>query len=106
MLAKYTHDYEGPQALTDGTAATPRLIEDYTNALDHDITNYWHTNPFREMVEDALMFKPHKTTEHDYTVAAGFCELACKMKPKNIIQPVRQISDFMPIYDKFGEVVG
>lgn len=106
VLAKYSHDYEGPQALTDGTAATPRLIEDYTNALDTYITNYGHTVPFREIIEDWLMFKPHKTTEHDYTVSTGFCELACKMKPKNIIQPVRQITDFMPRYDQFGEVVG
>lgn len=105
VLAKYTHDYEGPPPLLDGTASTPRLIEDYTNALDHYITNYGHTIPFRELVEDLLLFKPNKTTEHDYTVSAGFTELACKMKPKNVNVPVKDFSDFMPIYDQFGNAI-
>lgn len=105
VMSKYVHDYEGPQALTDGTASTPRLIEDYTNEYDHYITNYGHTIPFREQVEDALIFNPSETTIHDHTVAAGFCELACKMRPKYEKPKFFDLGDMMTVYDRAGNPI-
>jgi len=104
VMAKYTAANEAPSD-SDGTASTPRLIEEYVNELDHYITNYGHTMDFREQVEDALIFDPNDPTPHDYTVASGFCELACKMKPRVKVPDYRDVSDFMPIY-RNGKIVG
>lgn len=96
VMAKYT-GFNEERSDNDGTASTPRIIEEYVNEYDHYITNYGHTMVFREQVEDALIFDPNDPTPHDHTVASGFCELACKMKPRVEKQTYRDISDFMPI---------
>lgn len=103
VMAKYT-GFNEEASDNDGTASTPRIIEEYTNAYDHYITNYGHTMVFREQVEDALTFDPNDPTPSDYTVASGFCELAGKMKPRVPKQDYRDIADFMPIY-RNGKIV-
>lgn len=104
VMAKYTALNEEPSD-SDGTASTPRIIEEYVNALDTYITNYGHTVWFKEQLECHLIFDPNDPTPSDYTVAAGFCELACKMRPRTPKSEYKEVTDFMPVY-RNGRVVG
>lgn len=83
ILHKYKPDFVRPdKAPQDGTAASTPIIQEYTTELESWIDNYGHTQNFRELIEDNLIFKPTETKIHDYTVAMGFTELAGKMKNK------------------------
>lgn len=89
----------------DGTPASAQIIQEYTSALATYIEYWGHTIPFIDLVEDLLVFNPKKTTEFDYSVAAGFTELGCKIQPKTYTLPMMDIHDFMPGYDQYGNVV-
>lgn len=85
--------------VTDGTAASTTSIQEYTGELAWYFDYFGHIVPFRELVEDALIYDAANTTEHDYTVAAGWTEMAEKMKPKVKAHVFREISDFFPRYN-------
>lgn len=86
----------------EGTAASVSIISEYTDALSSYIEYFGHTIPFRDLIEDLLLFNPKKTTEFDYTVAAGFTELACKIAPKVKPKPMLKIEDMLPMFDNHG----
>ena len=92
-------------AIDDGTAASTTIIQEYTGELSTYIEYFGHTIPFRELIEDLLLFNPRKTTEYDYSVAAGFCELACKIKPKTQPKPLFDLEEVMLQYDRWGRIV-
>lgn len=89
----------------DGTPASGQIIQEYTGALATYVEYFGHTIPFIDLVEDLLTFNPKKTTEFDYSVAAGFTELGGKIQPKTYTLPVVDIHDFMPGFDEYGNVV-
>lgn len=105
VMGKYKPEHERPDKVqTDGTAASTSTIQEYTGEYATYIDYFGHTVPFREQIEDALIFNAANTTEHDYTVAAGWTEMANKMKPKHKDVPPKEISDFMPTFDRFGNI--
>src|SRR6185369_11936684 len=75
----------------DGTPASGQIIQEYTSALATYIEYWGHTIPFIDLVEDLLVFNPKKTTEYDYSVAAGFTELGGKIQPKTYTLPPMDI---------------
>lgn len=89
----------------DGTPASGPIIQEYTGALATYIEYFGHTIPFLDLVVDLLEFNPKKTTEYDYSVAAGFTELGQKVQPKVYTLPLLDIHDFMPGFDRDGNVV-
>jgi hypothetical protein len=89
----------------EGTPASTLIISEYTGEISTYVEYFGHTIPFIEIVEDLLQFKPSKTREHDYTVAVGFTELSCKMKPKVQTKPIIDIESILPLYDYNGNVV-
>lgn len=89
----------------EGTASSTTIIQEYTGAVSTYIEYFGHTVPFRELIEDWLLFNPKKTTEYDYTVASGFTELACMIKPRKQERPLVDISQLMPMYDHWGRPV-
>lgn len=89
----------------EGTPASPLTIHEYTSEIMTYVEYFGHTIPFRELVEDLLLFNPNKTKEYDYTVAMGFTELSCKIKPKVQAKPVMNLEDIMPIFDHRGNVI-
>jgi len=106
ILQKYVAESGYKRNMTmDGTPASGPIIQEYTGALATYIEYFGHTIPFVDLVEDLLIFNPKKTTEHDYSVAAGFTEMACKIQPKTYTLPVIDIHDFMPGFDEYGNVV-
>lgn len=106
ILEKYKPDFEKPDRTpSDGTAASKGTIQEYTGNWAWYIDYFGHTIPFKELLSDSLIFDAAKTTIHDYTVAAGWTELAERMKPKNRVTPFRDLSDFMPTFDGYGNVL-
>lgn len=106
ILNKYKPGFEKPdKAPQEGTAASSPIIEEYTTKLETWIDNYGHTQNFRELIEDNLVFKPTETKIHDYTVAMGFTELADGMKLKFVTPPRRDITDFFPMRRRDGTLV-
>jgi hypothetical protein len=107
ILSKYVPETGGyrKNVHMDGTPASQITIQEYTGALATYVEYFGHTIPFIELVEDLLVFNPKKTTEYDYSVAAGFTELGCKIAPKMNTIPLMDIHDFMPGFDQYGNVV-
>ena len=106
ILYKYVPEFEKQDKNpTEGTHASTGTIQEYTGAYAWYIDYFGHTIPFRPQVEDALIFDASNTLEHDHTVAAGWTELSGKMKPKNSQKLYRDISEFLPIFDPFGNVI-
>lgn len=89
----------------DGTPASTLTISEYTGAISTYVEYFGHTIPFIEVVEDLLMFRPHKTREHDYTVAMGYTELAARIKPKMPERPYLDLGEILPEFDYYGNVV-
>lgn len=87
---------------SEGTPASTLMINEYTEAKAWSIEYFGHCICFREQIEDDLVFNPRKTTEHDYSVADGWTDLACKMAPKNKPKPKAKIESFLPMVDQFG----
>jgi len=99
ILNKYKPENTRPdKAPQDGTAASQPIIQEYTTALESWIHNYGHTQSFRELIEDNLIFKPTETKVHDYTVAMGFTELAAKIKPRFTPPPQKDISSYFRLH--------
>jgi len=106
ILNKYKPEFEKPDKTpTDGSSASSGLIQEYTSAYATYIEYFGHTIPFREQAEDALIFDASDPRVHDDTVAAGFTELACKMKPKVKEKPTLDLDDFFPRFDAWGNRV-
>lgn len=106
ILLKYKPEFAKPDNKPiEGTPASQPLIQEYTSKVATWIEYFGHTMPFLEVVKDNKVFKPLETKVHDYTVSMGMTELACDMKPKVESRPVKELKDFMPIYDKWGNVI-
>lgn len=104
ILHKYTPvDSNRKNQFDDGTPASLMTIQEYTGDLASYIEYFGHTIPFVDLIEDLLLFNPRKTTEYDYAVAAGFTELAGKMKPK--VQPKPPI-DIRSLFSQFNPYTG
>lgn len=86
----------------DGTPASTSTISEYTGDISTYVSYFGHTLPFRDLIEDLLLFKPHKTREHDHTVAMGYAELACRMKPKTKEKTYMDIAKLLPLCDHLG----
>jgi hypothetical protein len=97
ILKKYTPDYEQKRAmLPEGSPATTATIQAYTSAISTYVQYWGHTIPFRELIEDLLLFSPRDTKQFDFAVAMGWTELADQMKPKNIPLPMLDLLTIMP----------
>jgi hypothetical protein len=106
ILFKYKPDHQRPdKTMTDGTSASEPLIQEYTSMVSTYVEYYGHTIPFREVVEDALIYDASDTKVHDYTVAMGFTELACKMQPKQKHVDMIDIGDLIPTFDPSGNAI-
>jgi hypothetical protein len=86
----------------DGTAASTSSIQEYTDLKSAYIQYFGHTIPFRELIEDDLVFQPHKTQEHDYSVAGGWTEVSGIVRPKTKQLKYVNIEDLLPSYDEYG----
>jgi len=93
------------QAYMAGTPASTTAINEYTDALAVDIEYFGHVEPFLELLTDLLVFNPKKTQVHDYTVAAGWTELACKARTKSKPREMIDLNDYFPVFDDYGNVV-
>lgn len=89
----------------EGTPASPMIIQEYTGLIATDVEYFGHTYPFIEVVEDDLQFDPNNTREFDFTVAQGNLELACKMRDRKPVPVMAEIGDYLPIFDRYGNVV-
>jgi predicted GIY-YIG superfamily endonuclease len=89
----------------EGTAASQTSINEYTDAKATHIEWFGHTIVFRELIEDDLVFNPAKTTVHDYSVADGWTDLACKSRPRTKEKPIIDIALLMPIFDTEGNLL-
>lgn len=89
----------------EGTPASLTTIQEYTGAIATYVQYFGHTIQFDELLLDLLLFKPRKTTEHDYTVSMGFTELAERIKPKVTVKPVLDLDSILPRFDPFGNVL-
>jgi len=106
VLSKYVGENENARASnTDGTPASQMTIQEYTSLIANYVEYFGHTIPFPDLIDDLLQFNPKKTTEYDYSVAMGFTELGGKIQPKTYVMPKADIYDFMPGYDRYGNVV-
>lgn len=104
ILSKYVPEYAMKPGMNqqDGSAASTLTIQEYTSCKATYIEYFGHTIPFKELLEDDLQFNPRKTTEFDYSVASGWTELACKMRPKVVAKPLLDLSTIMPTFDSYG----
>ncbi len=89
---------------TDGTPASKMIIQEYTGLLATDVEYFGHTYPFIELPQDLLQFSPLNTTEFDYSVSMGNTELAILMRSKIVAPSLVNIEDFMPTFDRYGNV--
>lgn len=86
----------------EGTAASTTIIQDYTSLLATYVEYFGHQIPFRELIEDLLLFNPRNTREYDYSVSMGFTEMATLIKPKQKPKTYIDISQIMPMMDEYG----
>lgn len=100
ILYKYKPDFERPDKVqTEGSSANTSTIQEYTAANAAYIEYFCHLIPFRELCESHLAFDASNTTEHDHSVAGGWTELACKMRPKIQPKPIVNVTD---LFDQFN----
>lgn len=107
LQQKYVAESDTKQSnyIEEGTAASAVTINAYTDELSVDIEYFGHCIDYRELIEDLILFKPWKTKEHDYSVAAGWTEIACKVQPKRKEKKFVDMSQLMPFWDAEGNVV-
>lgn len=106
IMDKYKPENSRPDKVPlDGTPSSQPLIQNYTSLCAFWIEYFGHTNPFRELGEDNLIFNPMETKIHDYTVAMGFTELACQIKARNVKPPLKDIGEFLPMFNRRGDLV-
>lgn len=89
--------------LTEGTAASQPIIQQYTSLMNTYIEYFGHTIPFPELIDDLLVFDPFKTKIHDYSVSMGFTELAC-LKKVDVTPDLINLEDIMSIFGNEGNV--
>jgi hypothetical protein len=95
--------YFNEDALPEGTHASSHIIELYHSLNMTYIEYFGHTIPFKELIEDLLLFNPKKTKEHDYTVALGFTLMAgIRNTPKK--QEIFDLKDVMRTFDNSGAI--
>lgn len=103
LLNKYVPTETRSRTISDeGTAASQSVIQDYTGLLATYVEYFAHQLPFREVIEDLLLFNPRNTKEHDYSVAMGFTEMACLIKPKQKPKVYVDIKELLPMMDEYG----
>ena len=105
IMHKYQQAHKHDKVALDGTPSSQPLIQQYTSLVAFQKEYFCHLMPFREMLEDNLVFDPMNTKVHDYTVAEGFCELACQMLPSDKAQNPISITDFFHTFDRDGELI-
>lgn len=108
IMNKYVpldHTRASRSMMEDGTSASQTIIQEYTGSISTYVEYFGHTIPFRELIEDLLLFNPRKTTEYDFSVAMGFTELACRIKPKQQPKVYLDMSQLMPMYDNNGYII-
>lgn len=89
----------------DGTPSSQPLIQQYTSLVAHQKEYFCHLNPFKEVLQDNLVFTPVDTKPYDYTVAEGFAELACEMKSQIGTAKRLDIGNFFHTFDRNGNVL-
>ena len=89
------------QQIIQGTDASRPTIDTYTTKLDTYIEYFGHTIPFIEQVDDYLIFDPHNTKDHDYSVASGYTELADDIRVKKE-KKIINLDEFMNTWDNSG----
>lgn len=82
----------------DGTAATSKLIQQYTGLIAKSVNYFGHRCMFSDLLEDNRKFRPDKTTEYDYTVAKGFVELGLLKQVVPLNQKPMDITDYLSIF--------
>lgn len=87
---------------SEGTPASALAINEYTDAKSWYIEYFGHTQCFREVILDDLVFNPRKTTDYDYSVCDGWLQLGAKMLPKIKSKPTYKLEDFLPMVDMNG----
>ena len=103
IMNKFKPEHQKPDKIAlDGTPSSQPLIQQYTSLVAVQKEYFCHLQPFREILEDNLVFNPMNTKVHDYTVAEGFGELACIMKSQIAKAPVVDISNYFHIFDSRG----
>ena len=108
ILGKYKPESEKdkPERIqTDGTSASPGFIQEYTSAAATYIEYFGHTIPFREQVEDAIIFNASDPRKHDDTVAFGMTEMGGKMLTKLVTKPPKDMSGYFHRFDHHGNAV-
>lgn len=106
LLNKYVPTDSKSRVISDeGTAASQSVIQDYTGYLATYVEYFAHQLPFREVIEDLLLFNPRNTKEHDYSVSMGFTEMAAVIKPKQKPKVYVDISEIMPLVDQWGDAI-
>ena len=105
IMHKYQQAHKPDRTALDGTPSSQPLIQQYTSLVAFQKEYFCHLMPFREMLEDNLVFDPMNTKVHDYTVAEGFTELACQMLPNDNAKKTVNLTDFFHTFDRHGNLV-
>lgn len=106
VMPKYRPDHAKPdKEKIDGTATSPGLIQQITSLIAHQKEYFCHLEPFREVLEDNLLFDPNNTKPHDYTMGEGFAELGSESKYSPTVAPIRDIHEYLPGFNRRGIIV-
>lgn len=101
IMHKYKPEHQKPDRVAlDGTPSSQPLIQNYTSLVAYQKEYFCHLMPFREILEDNLVFNPMDTKVHDYTVAEGFCEMACEMKSQIASAEVKDITEYFHTFNR------
>lgn len=107
LLNKYvpTMSTPKPSDFSDGTPASTMMNQELTGLLATHIDYFGHLEPYLEVVDDLLMFDPTETKKFDYAMAAGWNEVAEKVKPKVAEPPQHKITEYFRRFNKYGRVI-
>lgn len=86
---------------TPGIPSSTPMIQQYTEKIAIWVQNFGHLNPFRELNDDLIVFKPSKPREYDPTVAFGFTLIAAENKD-DIKRSMINVEDLFPVYKDVG----
>lgn len=86
--------------LVKGTPSSPMMIQELTSLISTDVEYFGHTYDFIEMIDDDLVFDPNNTKPTDYSMAHGWCEVGCKIKPKTVALPFKDIGDYFRVHKR------
>lgn len=106
IMEKYNPDHARPERQKiDGTPSSRTLTQQLTSLIAHQKEYFCHLEPFIEVLQDNLTFNPLDTKIHDYTMGEGFAELGCEQRVRGRAPKIRDIHDYLPGYDRYGNVV-